>query len=79
MFLNVDDRTNIGMVQSSCRFRFLNESRFVLLRRGKMCRKKFERDKPVELGVLGFVDNTHAAFANKFENCVLADRLSDHG
>ena len=41
--------------------------------------KKFQGDEAAELGVFGFVDHTHAAATEQFEDAVMRDGLADHG
>jgi len=43
-----------------------------------MVKKKFQRDGPFQLGVLGFVDHPHAAFTEFFENFVMRYGFADH-
>ena len=35
-------------------------------------------DKTTQLDILGFVDNTHSAAAELFENALVRDRLADY-
>ena len=42
-------------------------------------REEFQRDRAVELEVLGFVDNTHSATAELLEDLVVGNGLADHG
>jgi hypothetical protein len=43
-----------------------------------LVREEFECDKAAGLGVLGFIDDTHAATAELFENAVLRNELTFH-
>ncbi len=43
-----------------------------------MGREEFERDETIELGVMGFVDYTHAPLTEFFKNPVMRDCLADH-
>jgi hypothetical protein len=40
-------------------------------------RKEFQCDDAVELGVVGLVDDAHAAFAELLEDLVVRNRLTD--
>jgi hypothetical protein len=40
--------------------------------------QKFERHKPAETGVLGFVDDTHASAPKLLQDAVMRDGLADH-
>jgi hypothetical protein len=46
---------------------------------GKFFRQEFERHQAAELGVLGLVDDTHAATAELLEYPVVGNGLADHG
>ena len=39
---------------------------------------EFQRDFAVEFGVLGFVDHTHAALTELFDDFVMGNRFADH-
>ena len=41
--------------------------------------EEFERDAAAEAGVLGFVDDAHAATAEFAEDAIVRDGLADHG
>ena len=72
------DGANAGMVERGCGAGFAQEaferSRVALVFFGK----KFESDAAAELGVLGFVDDAHAAAAELAEDSVMGDGLVDH-
>src|SRR6266478_10135028 len=42
-------------------------------------RKKLERDETVETSILGFVDDSHPAATELFDDAVMRDGLADHG
>ena len=77
-FAHIMNNADMRMIEHGSRLRFLQEARLLHRSFFKMMRKKLERDDPIQLVVLCFIDNTHASFANKFHNCVLADRFPDH-
>ena len=45
---------------------------------GQVIGNKFKCDEPAEGGILGLVDNTHAAAAQHFNDSVMGDDLADH-
>src|ERR1700746_3615379 len=45
---------------------------------GDVVRQKFQRDEAAQLGVLGLVDNTHAAATKLFHDAILSESLADH-
>src|SRR5688572_806260 len=45
---------------------------------GKFRGQELQRHKSIQLGIPGFIDDTHAAAAELFENDVLRYRLADH-
>ena len=44
---------------------------------GQVCREEFQRDEAAEFRVLGFVDDTHPATAEPFDDAVVRDGLAD--
>jgi hypothetical protein len=78
LFANLVDRADVGMIQRRRRTR-LSPKTFQCLRNlGQVVGKKFKRDKPAKRGVLGLVNNTHAATAQPFDDAVARDGLADH-
>jgi hypothetical protein len=67
------DGANVGMIQRRRRLRLANEARFLRLARHDGRRQKLQRDDTLELGVLGFADDAHAAFAELFNDFVTRD------
>ena len=55
------------------------EASFVFLVSKKMVGQELESYYALEFGVLGFVDDTHAAFAEFFENTIMRYSLPNHG
>ena len=45
----------------------------------QMSSEKLQGDRPFEIDVLGFVDDTHPALAEFFEDLVTGDGFADHG
>jgi hypothetical protein len=45
---------------------------------GQIVREEFQGDEATEIGVLGFVDNTHPAAAQLLDDAVVRDGLADH-
>ena len=72
------DGADVGMIQCG-RCSRLSSKAFESLRvLGHVFGKKFERDKTTEGGILRFVDDTHAAAAELFDDAVVRDGLADH-
>ena len=72
------DGADVGMVQRGGGARFSAKAfeRLRILR--KIVGQEFQRDEAAEFGVLGLVDDAHAAAAEFFEDVVTGDRLADH-
>ena len=45
---------------------------------GHVFGEKFQGDEAIEPGVFGFVNDTHAATTQLFDNAVVRDGLADH-
>jgi len=56
----------------------LDEALFILFIGSEMRREKLQHNDAVELGVLSFLDDAHAALAEFFKNLVVRNSLSDH-
>jgi hypothetical protein len=66
------------MVQQSCGSGFLEKASPLIIIDGNMGREEFERDVSVELGVLGFVDYSHASLTKFVEYLIMRNGLADH-
>src|SRR5204863_8986104 len=71
-------RNYVRMVERGSRTRFMHESAAPFLVARFAWRKQLESDKPVELGIAGLIDNTHAAFAKLFEHLEVRQRAAGH-
>ena len=78
LLANLVDRANVGMIQRRRRARLSPKTFQSLWNLGQVVGKKFKRDKPAEGGILGLVDNTHAAATQRFEDSIVRDGLADH-
>jgi hypothetical protein len=67
------DGDDVGMVERRNRLRFTLESCSTLGTAGHLEWQDLERHLPVELGVLGDVDFSHAAFAEQGDDRVMAE------
>jgi hypothetical protein len=76
LLADVVDCANVGMIQRGGGLGFALKAGQSLRIAGYSLRQKLERDKTSETGVLGFVDDTHSAAAEFFEDAVMRDRLS---
>ncbi len=72
------DRADMGMIQRGCRTRLPPKAFQSLWVLREVFGEKFERDKPAEGWILGFVNNTHAAAAQLFDDSIVRDGLADH-
>ena len=73
MFLLADfiNRADVGMVQGGGRLRLALKAGQGLRILDHIAGKKLKRDKPVQRQVFGFVDNTHPAAAEFFEDAIV--------
>ena len=69
---------DIGMVQSGRGPRLATEAFEDLRVFGDFIRKKLQRRKATEHGVLGLVDHPHPAAAQLLDNAVMRDGLPNH-
>src|SRR2546425_4177047 len=76
--INVVNRADIRMIERRGRLTFPLEAFERLMIFSERLGQELERDKTVQLGVLGLVDHTHAAAAKLFQNAVVRKSLSDH-
>jgi hypothetical protein len=67
------------MIQSRGCLRFARESLKGMPVSRQLLREELQSDGAVEPGVLGLVDDTHAAFAKFLYNPVVRDGIANHG
>src|SRR6185437_6431577 len=79
LFVDLVNRTNIGMVQRRSRLRLPLKSGEGLRVSGYFIGQKLEGDKSMQPRVLGLVDNTHPAASELLDNAVVRHDLADHG
>ena len=68
---DVVDSADIGMVERGCRLRFPPESFQCLAVLLQFFGKEFQRDKPSQARVFGFIDDAHAAAAQLLHDPVM--------
>ncbi len=78
-FVDVVDDRYVGMGQCRGGFSFTPKARGDRVVIQQMGGEKLQSDRALELGVLGLVDDTHAAFAELLGDLVVRDSLADHG
>ena len=78
LFANVVDGADVGMVERRGRFRLPAKPFKCLMVAGHVFRQKLEGHKPVEAGVLRFVNHTHAPATELRDDAVVRDGLADH-
>jgi hypothetical protein len=69
---------DVGMIERRSGLRFTLETAQRLRIAGDFVGKEFQRHEAVQARVLGFVNHTHAAAAEFFENAVMRNGLPDH-
>jgi len=77
-FLDSINMCDIGMIECRCRLRFSGKMFLLLFTQQSICGEEFQRHLSFELGVLGFVQHPHAAFAKFFEDFVMENGFADH-
>jgi len=78
LLADVVDRANVGMVQGRSRLGLALEAGQGLGVAGNVIRQELERDKAVQPGVFGFVDDAHATTTDLLHNAVVRDGPADH-
>src|ERR1700722_1354977 len=78
MFADFVDGADIGMIESGRGARLPAKSLQGLRIKRQFIGKKFEGDKAAKLGVLSFIDHTHAATAELLDDAVVRNCLVDH-
>ena len=76
--IDLVDRANVGVVQRRRGTGFAKETGLGVFRAECLSGKELERNKPLQAQILGFIDNTHPALAEFFEDLVMRDGLPDH-
>ena len=77
LLANVMDRADVGMIQGGSRLRFTLEAAESLRVLGNFFGQEFQGDEAVQLYVLGFVDDTHPAAAEFFDDAIMGNRLAN--
>ncbi len=78
LLANLVHRADVGVVQRSSGLRLAPESRGVVADAGQFPRQELQRDGALEPGVLRFVDDPHAPFAQRLQNAVVGNVLLGH-
>ena len=77
-FIDFVDGGDVGMIQSGGRLGFTQETFLLLAVPHQIRGKKFQRDGALEFGILGFVDDAHAAFAKFIYDLVVGNGFANH-
>ncbi len=77
--VDLEDRTDVGVVERGSGLRLLDEPFRGRGITGRVRGQELEGHRPFQPGVLGLVDDTHAAFAELLGDPVVGDGLADHG
>jgi len=75
--INLMNRTNVGMVESSGCSSLTEESLFRFLVAEQVRGQEFQRHLALEFGVLSLINDTHAALAELLDDLVMADCGAD--
>src|SRR5258708_37749087 len=70
---------NTGMIEGGGGAGFAEKAFERLRIAARVFGEEFQRDAPAELGVFGFVDDTHTAAAKLAEDAVVGDGFVEHG
>ena len=77
MFLNLINRTDIGVIQRGCRARFALKPAKRVGITDDFIRQKFKRHEAAQTDVLGLVNHSHSARAQLLDDAVMRDGLPD--
>ena len=78
MLANLIDGADVGMIESRGGPRLAAKAFQGLGISGQFVGQEFQRDETPQFGVFSFVDHTHPAAAELFDNAVVRDGLADH-
>ena len=78
LLADVMDGADIWMVQRRCSLGLAAKAGQRLRIASNFFRKEFERNKPMQTGIFGFVDDTHAAATKFLDYFVVGNALADH-
>ena len=79
LFTNVENCTNVGVIQGRGSLRFTLKTGQRLRVSGNFRRQELQRNETAKAGVLCFVDHSHAATAKFFKHGVVGDGATDDG
>src|SRR4029077_2995075 len=77
IFADIVNRADVGMIQGRGGLRLAFESRQCLPIASQIIRKKLEGHESVEPCIFGFIDDTHPAAAELFQNAIVRNGLSE--
>src|SRR2546422_6716233 len=75
LVVDLIDAKNVRMIECRGCFRFLHEAGLIFSRGGEVGWEKFDGDRPVELEILSFINNSHAPLPQFLENLIMGNRL----
>ena len=73
-FFDRVDRDDVGVIQRGDRLSFALEAQPPLRIARQKARQDLQRDAAVKAGIFGGIDLSHAAFPDRFEDAVMAER-----
>ncbi len=73
------DRADVGVIQCGRGLRFSLESGESMRIPGYIFRQELERHETVETSIFSFVDDSHPAATELFDDAVMRDGQTDHG
>ena len=78
LLANFVDGADVGMIERRRRASLSSKALQHLRILCQLIGEKLERDKAAKEEILGFVDNTHAAATQHFDDSIVGDGLADH-
>ena len=78
VLINVVNRADIRVIKRGSGLGLALEAFECLMIFGERLRQELESDKPVQLGVLGLIDHTHASAAQLFEDSIVGNGFAGH-
>ena len=72
------DNADVGVVDGGGSLGFLNEALAFIIANVEAVRQELQSHETIEFGIFGFVDHSHAAFAELFDDFVLGNRFANH-
>ena len=79
LLADVVNRADVGMIEGRSGLRLTLEAGQCLRVAADLIGEEFQGNEPMEACVFGFINNTHPAATEFFDNTVMGDGFADHG